>query len=103
MKYEDVPCGHETDGIPVDVVLDDYYPLTSLQISLLLDESLYSSNPSKQQVRLNQCIKGILCPRETNGDVAEKVASIDILFMKGYRNRGWSSKQKKEIYRLCGN
>lgn len=103
MNYKSIPCAHETDGVSVDVVLDDYYPLSDSEIDALLSESLISPNASEQQVRLNQCLRGFTCPRTTKGEVAKKERRLNTLFMDGYRSKEWNSEQKEEIYLLCGN
>ena len=102
MKYEAIPCKHETHNYHSSVRLDDYYPLTKEQIFELLDESLTSDNPSSQQVRLIQAIPGIKCPREIDNNVAKKETMLCKYFIAGLNRKRWTDFEKYKINVICG-
>lgn len=79
-----IKCKHETEDIPVSVVLDDYYPLTHEEVKGLLVKAAIFRNDvvrfSDIQCRLVQGIPGLVCPHEITGRVAEKMHLIDTAF-----------------------
>lgn len=100
MKYEPIKCRHEKEGIPTNIILDDYHPLTKKQITELLTEALTSKNPSKQHVRLKQAVPGFKCPREISGKVAKLQAELDTIFVK-FVDSGISESEYNRIFEIC--
>jgi hypothetical protein len=87
MKYH-IPCLHETGEVR-EARVDDYYPLDCQQISQLLiaaSKSDCASEVSSIQVRLNQGIKGIKCPRELDGQAAKRELEMDELYVETYQS-----------------
>lgn len=79
-----IKCRHETEDVPVSVILDDYYPLTEEEVKrLLIKASIFRSNAgrfSDIQCRLVQGIPGLVCPNEITGKVSKKMFLIDTAF-----------------------
>lgn len=86
-----IACPHITDKVPTDKVVSDYHPLTEEEIYKLLITA--SSNRgdavaiSEIQVRLDQGIVGITCPRPITGNVAKKLNELDRTFIEDYEKR----------------
>ena len=111
-----VKCKHETEDVPVSVVLDDYYPLTQKEVEgLLVKAAIFRSDVSRFsdiQCRLVQGIPGLVCPHEITGKVAKKMHLIDSAFQRvnsdntdeltdyimSIYNTEWFQNGRKEIY-----
>ncbi len=76
------PCLHETHGVPTSCTVADYHPLTFTEMrDYILLAFNDNSKAAAVQVRLNQGIKGIVCPHEIEGPVAKKSAELDQVFV----------------------
>ncbi len=82
MDFE-ILCQHD-----LDVEADDYHPLDRRGIEDMLTLAQRHSGDaaivSKVQVRLGQAISGMRCPRPIDGDVADRLAMLDSLFVERF-------------------
>lgn len=99
-KYTKVPCVHDTTGSSYDIQYFDYHPLSTLEIIELLEESLWSENPSSQQVRLCQGIRGYKCPREIDGDVVKKEILVSNIFLDGLDRKFWTRQERQRLFEI---
>jgi hypothetical protein len=80
-----------TGKIPTSETISDYYPLTKEEISKLLTTAANNKGNvklvSEVQVRLDQGIVGITCPRQITGKVAEKLKELDNIFIEEYEKK----------------
>ena len=85
-----IACSHMTRKVGINETVSDYYPLTKEEISELLTTAANNKGDvsliSGVQVRLNQGIVGITCPRPITGKVAEKLNELDKIFIKEYKS-----------------
>ena len=83
-----VECPHITGKVPISKVVSDYYPLNKREIANLLEMAAKNRDDaitvSEVQVRLDQGIAGITCPRPIKGKIAERLNELDSLFVKEY-------------------
>jgi hypothetical protein len=81
-----IPCKHETGEVPdTHTTVSDYYPLSRDEVVTLLEEAKSGGRiVSEVQVRLNQGIKGMTCPRPIVGDVAERSNKLDQFYVDNY-------------------
>ena len=79
-----IRCPHATSNAPFDARMPDYHPLTRDELRALLTMAVTAENPltSQIQVRLTQAIRGMVCPRPLDGDVAERENKIDSLYIE---------------------
>lgn len=76
------PCLHETHGVPTENTVADYHPLTFTEMrDYILLAFNDNSKAAAVQVRLNQGIKGMVCPHEIEGPVAAKGVALDQVFI----------------------
>lgn len=86
-----IACAHEIGEAGTNETVSDYHPLTKEEIYKLLITA--SSNRgdavavSEVQVRLDQGIVGITCPRPIAGNVAKKLNELDRTFIELYEKR----------------
>ena len=99
-KRYHIECTHEHDE-----QIPDYYPLTKEEIAELLSTAYQahilkdSFTTSSIQVRLDQGIRGIMCPREIDGPVAKRESQLDSLFVKNV-HRGADPELVQQFYQL---
>ena len=90
----EIPCRHETGEIADNSVVDDYHPLTWMEIAELLITAAKSriegdhTTVSVIQVRLVQGIIGMTCPRPVTGRIAEKMNRLEELYVERYIEGG---------------
>jgi hypothetical protein len=98
-----IACPHETGEIKISKVVSDYHPLNKREITNLLDKAAKNSGNvavvSEIQVRLNQGIVGITCPRPITGKVVNRLNELDNLFMKKYKE-GSSPDTVDRLYQI---
>jgi len=98
-----IACPHEMGEIKIGKVASDYHPLNKREIANLLDTAAkHRGNVtavSEVQVRLNQGIAGMTCPRPVTGKVADKLNELDNLFMKKYKE-GSSPDTVDRLYQI---
>lgn len=101
-----IACPHEKGEIGISKVVNDHYPLNKEEIANLLKTAAQNWNDptivSEIQIRLNQGIVGITCPRPIKGKVAEKLIEMDRLFMKKYKE-GSSPETVNRPYQIMVN
>ena len=95
-----IPCRHETGEVTDNSVVDDYHPLTWMEIAKLLITAAKSgyrkdyATVSVIQVRLVQGIVGMTCPRpgpSVYGErniIRQKMQELETLYMKEYMRGG---------------
>lgn len=75
---------HETEDIPMSVILNDYHPLTEEEVKgLLIKAAIFRNDLGRFcdiQSRLIQGIPGMLSPRKVIGAVAKKEFLINSAF-----------------------
>lgn len=98
-----IECPHITRKLDIKETVNDYYPLTKTEISKLLATAANNQGNlsliSEVQVRLNQGITGITCPRPITGKVANKLKELDNIFVKEYE-RGPSHDLVDKLYKI---
>lgn len=86
-----IACQHLTGNVATNETISDYHPLTKEEISKLLTTASNNLHDitiiSEIQVRLDQGIVGITCPRPITGKVAEKLNELDSIFIKEYERK----------------
>lgn len=84
----DTRCKHERENISTGRTVSDYQPLSKDEIaSLLLTASTADHRLANQiQIRLTQGIRGILCPRQIDGEVARRSAELESLYVETLEN-----------------
>ena len=86
-----IACPHMTGKIPTSETVSDYYPLNKEEISKLLTIAANNKGNvklvSEVQVRLDQGIVGITCPRPITGKEAEKLKELDNIFIEEYEKK----------------
>lgn len=102
-KKESIPCLHET-GEEKDSgkKVPDYHPLSKEQVASLLDKASRSNDVSyisSIQVRLAQGIRGMVCPRDIDGEASEKNRKLDELFVGRYK-KGSSPQLVERLFGL---
>ena len=84
-----IACPHEIDKAGIHEVVSDYHPLSKEEIAHLLKTAVKNKGNvmkvSEVQVRLDQGIVGITCPRPVTGKVAKKLNELDSLFIEKYK------------------
>ncbi len=81
----DIRCPHERDReLRTDIYVSDHKPLTFREMKSLLETAATADvhNRNRIQVRLNQAIPGMTCPRPTVGKVARRMTRLDALYVK---------------------
>ena len=78
-----IPCAHEARGLPTERIVADYHPLSNQQVMALLRRAKGATNPlaSEIQVRLNQGIRGMVCPQLIDGPISKNQNEIDRLYV----------------------
>lgn len=90
----EIPCRHETGEVTDNSVVDDYHPLTWMEVAKLLITAAKSGyredyvTVSIIQVRLTQGIVGMTCPRPIKGEIARKEYQLNTLYMERYIEGG---------------
>ncbi len=85
----DTRCGHlRNPKIPLEVRVDDHKPLTFEGLKSLLTAAVAANcqQRAKIQVRLNQAISGMTCPRPIHGSVAGWASELNRLYVLTLRN-----------------
>lgn len=98
-----IACPHITGKVPIDKVVSDYYPLNKREIANLLDTAAKNREDiqtvSEIQVRLDQGIEGMTCPRPITGKIAERLSELDRVFVKEYE-KGSSPGTVDRLHRI---
>lgn len=84
MNKHAIPCPHETENLPASAVVPDYHPLTIEEIVSLLRqaESEVDYHSADIQVRLNQGIPGLVCPRDIYGPTNQAQNEVNNVFVQ---------------------
>lgn len=86
-----IACPHITGKVDINQTVSDYHPLTKEEISNLLTTVENNQDNvaivSRIQVRLDQGIVGVTCPRPITGKVAEKLKELNNIFIREYKEK----------------
>lgn len=83
-----IPCKHETGEVKdSSTTVADFHPLTEDEVGKLLSDSVNASVSVSAgiQVRLNQAIPGMVCPRPVQGKVSDSMSKLDSLYVSEHR------------------
>lgn len=76
----DIRCPHNKDAkLLTTTTVPDFHPLTRKQLVELLETAITANavDKSKIQVRLNQAIPGMVCPRPIKGKINDILCKLD--------------------------
>lgn len=109
---KEIPCPHATLArSDVLATLPDYHPLQFSDVVAILEEASalpgdknFASRASALQIRLNQGIPGITCPRAITGRAADAQAALDDFYVNVFlKHRSGGGLAPEDAARIiCG-